>query len=50
MIQASDLWMLGLRPVRAVSAGHMVPTSGAAQPMRDMARCFRAGRQGRTGA
>jgi DNA-binding transcriptional LysR family regulator len=38
MIPASDLWMLGLRPVRRGSAG--VPTSGAAQPLRDMGELF----------
>ena len=40
MIPASDLWMLGLRPARGVSAGRMVPTSGAAQPFRDMGELF----------
>lgn len=40
MIPASDLWMLGLRPVRGVSAGHIVRTSGAAQPFRDMGELF----------
>jgi DNA-binding transcriptional LysR family regulator len=40
MIPASDLWMLGLRPARGVAAGHMAPTSGAAQPMRDMGEMF----------
>jgi DNA-binding transcriptional LysR family regulator len=40
MIPVSDLWMLGLRPVRRVSARPMVPTSGAAQPFRDMGELF----------
>jgi hypothetical protein len=38
MIPASDLWMLGLRPIRR--AGRLIPTSGAAQPMRDMEGMF----------
>lgn len=40
MIPASDLWMLGLRSVRNLAPGHMVPTSGAAQPFRDMGELF----------
>jgi len=40
MIPVSDLWMLGLRPVRGASTGHMVPTSGAAQPLRDLGEMF----------
>jgi DNA-binding transcriptional LysR family regulator len=40
MIPASDLWMLGLRPARGVPAGHTVPTSGSAQPFRDMGELF----------
>ena len=40
MIPACDLWMLGLRPMRPDSAGHMAPTSGAAQPLRDMGEMF----------
>ncbi len=40
MIPASDLWMLGLRPVRPVTPGHLAPASGAAQPMREMGEMF----------
>ena len=40
MIAASDLWMLGLRLVREGGAAHIVPTSGAAQPFREMGEMF----------
>jgi hypothetical protein len=40
MIPALDLWMLGLRLVRAGAAAHIVPTSGAAQPFREMGEMF----------
>jgi hypothetical protein len=40
MIPASDLWMLGLRAVSRTAPAHMVPTSGAAQPFREMGEMF----------
>jgi DNA-binding transcriptional LysR family regulator len=40
MIPPSDWWMLGLHPRRTGGAGHLVPTSGAAQPLRDMGEMF----------